>query len=412
MQTKKRKSPSLRFRGYTDDWEERKLGDSVALFGGNSFKSQDAVNDGVKWLKIANVGIGLLKWGEQSYLPEFFLEKYPSYVLNIGDYVMALTRPILNHELKIAQVNESNILLNQRVAKLDFKVNKSFGYQLLRKRDVIDFLESELAGTDPPNLSSKTLDNILVNLPSTDEQQKIGTFFKQLDNTIALHQRKLDLLKEQKKGFLQKMFPKNGAKIPELRFEGFSDDWELRKLKDVTERVRSNDGRMDLPTLTMSASSGWLDQKDRFSGDISGKEKKNYTLLKKGELSYNHGNSKLAKYGVVFSLTNYEEALVPRVYHSFKALENTSADFIEYMFSTKLPDRELGKLVSSGARMDGLLNINYDDFMNIHISIPNYEEQILMSAFFRKLDETIALHQRKLDLLKEQKKGFLQKMFV
>ncbi|WP_282667738.1 MULTISPECIES: restriction endonuclease subunit S [Lactococcus] len=200
-------------------------------------------------------------------------------------------------------------------------------------------------------------------------------------------------------------------KVPELRFPGFTDDWEERKLKDVTERVRSNDGRMDLPTLTMSASSGWLDQKDRFSGDISGKEKKNYTLLKKGELSYNHGNSKLAKYGVVFSLTNYEEALVPRVYHSFKALENTSADFIEYMFSTKLPDRELGKLISSGARMDGLLNINYDDFMNIHISIPNYEEQILMSAFFRKLDENIALHQRKLDLLKEQKKGYLQKMF-
>lgn len=200
-------------------------------------------------------------------------------------------------------------------------------------------------------------------------------------------------------------------KVPQIRFNGYSDAWEDRKLKDVTERVRSNDGRMDLPTLTMSASSGWLDQKDRFSGDISGKEKKNYTLLKKGELSYNHGNSKLAKYGVVFSLTNYEEALVPRVYHSFKALENTSADFIEYMFSTKLPDRELGKLVSSGARMDGLLNINYDDFMNIHISIPNYEEQILISAFFRKLDETIDLHQRKLDLLKEQKKGYLQKMF-
>ncbi|MBS1008141.1 restriction endonuclease subunit S [Leuconostoc suionicum] len=200
-------------------------------------------------------------------------------------------------------------------------------------------------------------------------------------------------------------------KVPQIRFNGYSDAWEERKLKDVTERVRSNDGRMDLPTLTMSASSGWLDQKDRFSGDISGQEKKNYTLLKKGELSYNHGNSKLAKYGVVFSLTNYEEALVPRVYHSFKALENTSADFIEYMFSTKIPDRELGKLVSSGARMDGLLNINYDDFMNIHISIPNYEEQILMSDFFRKLDDTIALHQRKLDLLKEQKKGFLQKMF-
>ncbi len=287
--------------------------------------------------------------------------------------------------------------------------NRFFKYRLDSMYPKIQSLSSS---TTMPAISFKSLDVLDVRYPDIKEQEKIGAFFKQLDGTIALHQRKLDLLKEQKKGYLQKMFPKNGAKVPELRFAGFADDWEDRKLKDVTERVRSNDGRMDLPTLTMSASSGWLDQKDRFSGDISGKEKKNYTLLKKGELSYNHGNSKLAKYGVVFSLTNYEEALVPRVYHSFKALENTSADFIEYMFSTKLPDRELGKLVSSGARMDGLLNINYDDFMNIHISTPNYEEQILMSAFFRKLDENIALHQRKLDLLKEQKKGFLQKMFV
>ncbi|MFR2989631.1 MAG: restriction endonuclease subunit S, partial [Faecalibacillus sp.] len=283
---------------------------------------------------------------------------------------------------------------------------------MLRSASIRKKFQLLAQGISRYNISKNKVMEMSIPVPSIEEQQKIGAFFKQLDDTIALYQRKLDLLKEQKKGFLQKMFPKNGAKVPELRFAGFADDWEDRKLKDVTERVRSNDGRMDLPTLTMSASSGWLDQKDRFSGDISGKEKKNYTLLKKGELSYNHGNSKLAKYGVVFSLTNYEEALVPRVYHSFKALENTSADFIEYMFSTKLPDRELGKLVSSGARMDGLLNINYDDFMNIHISTPNYEEQILMSAFFRKLDENIALHQRKLDLLKEQKKGFLQKMFV
>ncbi|MCH3933386.1 MAG: restriction endonuclease subunit S [Leuconostoc mesenteroides] len=256
------------------------------------------------------------------------------------------------------------------------------------------------------NLNSELIRNQDILIPGNTEQQKIGSFFKQLDNLITQNERKVNLLKQLKQAYLQKIFSQ------ELRFAGFSNAWKERKLKDVTERVRSNDGRMDLPTLTMSASSGWLDQKDRFSGDISGNEKKNYTLLKKGELSYNHGNSKLAKYGVVFSLKNYEEALVPRVYHSFKALANTSADFIEYMFSTKLPDRELGKLVSSGARMDGLLNINYDDFMNIHITFPNYEEQILMSAFFRKLDNTIALHQQKLNLLKKQKQAYLQKMFI
>jgi type I restriction enzyme, S subunit len=199
--------------------------------------------------------------------------------------------------------------------------------------------------------------------------------------------------------------------IPEIRFPEFPEDWEQRKLGDVSERVRGNDGRMDLPTLTISAGSGWLDQRERFSGNIAGKEQKNYTLLSKGELSYNHGNSKLAKYGAVFELRTYEEALVPRVYHSFKTTEEASPDFIEYMFATKIPDRELAKLISSGARMDGLLNINYDEFISIKITIPKVEEQMKIAKFLRRLDDTIALHQQELTTLKQTKQGFLQKMF-
>ena len=153
---------------------------------------------------------------------------------------------------------------------------------------------------------------------------------------------------------------------------------------------------MDLPTLTISAGSGWLDQRDRFSENIAGKEQKNYTLLQRGNLSYNHGNSKLAKYGAVFELQTFAEALVPRVYHSFRPNGYSVSSFIEYMFATKLPDRELGKLISSGARMDGLLNINYDDFMRIKITLPTLPEQETIGTFFRQLDELLTLHQRKL----------------
>ena len=175
-------------------------------------------------------------------------------------------------------------------------------------------------------------------------------------------------------------------------------------------RVQGNDGRMDLPTLTISASNGWMNQEDRFSGNIAGKEQKNYTLLHKGELSYNHGNSKLAKYGTVFSLQSYKEALVPRVYHSFK-VEKGSPDFIEYYFATKLPDRELGKLISSGARMDGLLNIGYNEFMGIQMLFPSVEEQKQISNYFRSLDHLITLHQQKITLLTKLKKTMLEKMF-
>ena len=197
---------------------------------------------------------------------------------------------------------------------------------------------------------------------------------------------------------------------PKIRFKGYNEDWEQRKLWETCSRVQGNDGRMELPTLTISAANGWMKQEDRFSGNIAGKEHKNYTLLHKGELSYNHGNSKLAKYGTVFSLQTYEEALVPRVYHSFK-VESGSADFIEYYFATKMPDRELRKLISSGARMDGLLNIGYNDFVGIKMMFPSTLEQDKIAEYFRVLDHLITLHQHKCDEMKKLKKYMLQKMF-
>ena len=211
---------------------------------------------------------------------------------------------------------------------------------------------------------------------------------------------------------LSKMFPKAGQTVPEIRINGFEGEWKKSKLKDVTNRVQGNDGRMDLPTLTISASGGWMNQIDRFSANIAGKEQKNYTLLKKGELSYNHGNSKLAKYGVVFELKEYEEALVPKVYHSFRVNQLADAKFIEIMFSTKIPDRELGKLVSSGARMDGLLNISFDEFMNIAIIIPTFAEQQAISSYFSSLDQLITSYQEKISQLETLKKKLLQDMFI
>ena len=199
-------------------------------------------------------------------------------------------------------------------------------------------------------------------------------------------------------------------KTPKLRFKGFTDAWEQRKLGQVSKRVQGNDGDMELPTLTISASEGWMRQEDRFSRNIAGKEQKNYTLLHKGELSYNHGNSKLAKYGTVFSLKSYEKALVPRVYHSFKLSEG-NPKFLEYYFATKIPDRELGKLISSGARMDGLLNISYDAFMGISVLLPSVAEQNKISNCLENLDNLITLHQRKLEKIKSLKKAYLDKMF-
>jgi len=253
---------------------------------------------------------------------------------------------------------------------------------------------------------------ITCELPSVPEQEKIADLLSRLDALIAANQRKADLLKQLKRAYLQRLFPAPGETVPRLRFLGFDDEWTKRTLGEVTVRVQGNDGRMDLATLTISAAGGWLDQRDRFSGNIAGNEQWNYTLLRRGQLSYNHGNSKLAKYGTVFELRDYDEALVPRVYHSFACSEAATPAFIETLFASGIPDAELAKLVSSGARMDGLLNINFNDFMGIEITLPRFGEQIRIGGFFRALDALITTQIGRVAGLERVKHAYLRQMFV
>ncbi|WP_146002392.1 restriction endonuclease subunit S [[Lactobacillus] timonensis] len=181
---------------------------------------------------------------------------------------------------------------------------------------------------------------------------------------------------------------------------------------EISTRVKGNDGRMNLPILTISAKHGWMTQSKRFSTNIAGKEQKKYTLLKKEQLSYNHGNSKAAIYGTVFKLSDYDEALVPKVYHSFQVGNLNDATFVEQYFHTKKIDRQLRRFISSTARMDGLLNITFSDFMHVQFFIPKIKEQKNIALLLIKINHLISLQQRKLDLLKRLKKGFLQKMFA
>jgi len=406
--------PKIRFKGYTEDWEQRNLRELLDLLKDGTHGTHSDVEEGVYLLSAKNIKNGIVNIDsatDRKISKQEFASIHKNFSLEKGDVLLTIVGSI--GESAIIE-NPEGITFQRSVAYLRpnkmlsslFLYNNINGSKFqaeLKKRQVI---------SAQPGIYLGDLAVIPIKLPTLTEQIKIGTFFSVLNKTIALHQRELDLLRKTKQTYLQKMFPKAGEDRPEIRFAGFTEPWEQRKLKEITERVRGNDGRMDLPTLTISAGSGWLDQRERFSGNIAGKEQKNYTLLKKGQLSYNHGNSKLAKYGAVFELKTYSEALVPRVYHSFGTNELSNPNFIEYMFATKRPDKELAKLVSSGARMDGLLNINFDEFMGINVSIPSVGEQKKIGSFFEQLDDTIALHQRNLNVLKEMKKSLLQQMFV
>ena len=290
-----------------------------------------------------------------------------------GEVIVPASGETAEDIARAATVDKSGILLggDLNVVMPSKDINSAFMAISISNGNSQRELAKKAQGKSVVHIHNEEIRNLIVPFPNKVEQDKIVDYFTSLDHLITLHQCKRRVL-------------------PKLLY----NDWEQRKLGEVCSRVQGNDGRMELPTLTISAGNGWMKQEDRFSGNIAGKEQKNYTLLKKGELSYNHGNSKLAKYGTVFSLQTYEEALVPRVYHSFK-VEKGNANFIEYYFATKLPDRELGKLISSGARMDGLLNIGYDDFMGISLLLPRTQEQDCIARYFRKVDMLITLHHRK-----------------
>ncbi|MDD6206509.1 restriction endonuclease subunit S [Succinivibrio sp.] len=404
---------SLFHEQITYAWEQRKLVDILKLLKDGTHGSHKDVTNGHYLLSAKNIKDGRIFWDKTDRIisDEDYKKIHSTFKINKGDVLLTIVGSI--GETAIFNVSEE-ITFQRSVAILRpiDEISSDFLYSEITSPKFQKFLNLNKSTSAQPGIYLGDLANISFSFPENKEEQKmIGRLFTYLNSTITLQQRKCENLKKLKKGLLQKMFPKNGSNFPELRFPGFTDAWEQRKLSEITKRVQGNDGRMNLPTLTISAANGWMNQEDRFSGNIAGKEQKNYTLLHKGELSYNHGNSKLAKYGTVFSLDSYEEALVPRVYHSFK-MTNGDAKFIENYFASKIPDRELSKLVSSGARMDGLLNINYDDFMGIKVTIPSLLEQINISTFLTKLDILITLQQRKLESMKQLKKGLLQQMFV
>ncbi len=197
---------------------------------------------------------------------------------------------------------------------------------------------------------------------------------------------------------------------PAIRFKGFSDAWEQRKLGDVVKEITRNDPGSEAPIMMITANNGFIEQSERYAFNNAGESLKKYILLKKGELAYNHGASKLRPYGSCFALTTAENARIPFVYHCFSA-ENQNAEFMSIELNGAEIENQLRKIVSSGARMDGLLNISFDEYTSVSVILPGTEEQDRIADFFRHLDNLITLHQRKFEKLTNVKKSMLEKMF-
>ena len=234
------------------------------------------------------------------------------------------------------------------------------------------------------NISAEDFFDIDLSVPKDIvEQKQIGAFIRQLDNLITLHQRQ---------HFLHST-PDISLSV-RLIHPFYTSSWEQRKLGDVVKEITRNDPESEAPIMMITANNGFIEQSERYAFNNAGESLKKYILLKKGELAYNHGASKLRPYGSCFALTTAENARIPFVYHCFSA-ENQNAEFMSIELNGAEIENQLRKIVSSGARMDGLLNISFDEYTSVSVILPGTEEQDRIADFFRHLDNLITLHQRK-----------------
>ena len=251
---------------------------------------------------------------------------------------------------------------------------------------------------------------------STEEQQKIGDYLESIDHHITLHQRKCEETKILKKYMLQKMFPQNGQKVPEIRFKGFTDDWEQRKLGDLVDRVtRKNQDLVSELPLTISAQYGLIDQNEFFDKRVASKDVSGYYLIENGEFAYNKSTSTDAPWGAIKRLDRYENGVLSTLYIVFGIKENNpiDSDFLVSYYSTNLWHKGIHEIAAEGARNHGLLNIAPADFFETKLMIPqDIEEQKKIGKYFEELERLITLHQRKCEELQNIKKFMLQNMFV
>ena len=409
-----RKTPKLRFPEFTGDWEQRKLSDiservtrknknleySLPLTISAQYGLVDQHEFFNKRIAAKDVsGYYVIKNGEFAYNKSYSegypwgavkrLDRYKNGVLSTL-YILFSVKNV-NSDFLVSYYDTNN--WHSEVQQRSAEGARNHG---LLNISASDFFDTALVIPQDPN-----------------EQKKIGLLFKKLDSTITLHQRELDSLKKLKKSLLQKMFPKNGEKIPELRFPEFTGDWEQRKLSDYlfTSKEKNVNNKYERKDVySVSGEFGVVNQIEFQGRSFAGKTLDGYDVIHKGEVVYTKSPLKSNPYGII-KTNKRETGIVSTLYAVYKTKDTCFANFVEdYFNSDSRTNRYLSPLISKGAK--NTINVSDEKALDGIVIFPSTEEQRKISTYFEKLNNLITLHQRELDTLKKLKKGLLQNMFV
>ncbi|WP_086141072.1 restriction endonuclease subunit S [Limosilactobacillus reuteri] len=404
--------PEVRFKGFTDDWEQRKLS-SIAhqTFGGGtpSKSNKQFWNGDFPWIQSSDLaedtirGVHPNKFITQNALLISAAKKIPKNSIAIVSRVGVG---------KVALIPFNYSTSQDFLSLSGLKINSQFATYSIHK--IMKKTASQLQGTSIKGITKKDILNKTIIFPiSEKEQVHISSLLKYVDYIISLQQRKLEQLKQLKKAMLQQLFVDKNSKQPNLRFKNFNSDWKQRKLKNISKRIlRKNSDLQSLLPLTISAQDGLVDQTLYFNKQVASKQLKNYLLLYNGDFAYNKSYSVGYPYGAIKRLDKYKQGVLSTLYIAFKPT-NINSDFLQHYYDTDKWYREIYRNAAEGARNHGLLNISANDFFNSKLVTPSdNEEQLKIAKIINLFNHLITLRQDNLTQLTTLKKYLLQKLFI
>ena len=313
----------------------------------------------------------------------------------------------------IASIGKNTLLtvkgsFNQQINSLT-PYDENDAYFLLTESEIWSNTMKRMAASGTMQIVNKAeFSELKTKVPSLAEQQQIGTYFKNLDNLITLHQRKYNKLLNVKKSMLEKMFPKNGSNIPEIRFKGFTDPWEQRKFEDVTFLSgEKNKNNLPFESYSVTNENGFVPQNEQFEngGTMATADKRMYYIVSKNSFAYNPARINVGSIGYY---DGSENVIVSSLYEVFKTSEDIDDRYLWHWFKSNDFKKLIEQYQEGGVR----LYFYYDKLCMCSLPTPSIQEQVKIGRYFDNLDNLITLHQRELEKLQNIKKSMLEKMFV
>ena len=406
----KQNKPAIRFKGFTDAWEQRKLGDFCEMFNGDRSakypNEQDMVHEGIPFINAGDLENGCVNLLNANKITTEKYNDLGGAKLQLGDIVYCL-RGTLGKNAYIDNFSEGTVA-SSLVAIRPKNIDGKYLFYILNSD--IEYSQRILhdEGAAQPNLSAKSVSEFIIPIPNIDEQKKLSSFFDSLSNLITLHQRKYDKLQVLKKAMLEKMFPKNGSSVPEIRFKGFTDAWEQRKFSDITFPAgEKNKENLPLESYSITNESGFVPQDEKFEngGTMREADKRMYYIVSPNSFAYNPARINVGSIG--YQDTG-KSVIVSSLYEVFKTSDDVDDRLLWHWFKSPDFQKLIMQLQEGGVR----LYFYYDKLCMGQVPLPSLEEQRKIGRLFDTLDHLITLHQRELEKLQNIKKSMLEKMFV